>query len=223
MCIRDSFSYAQETEHLSLQIALTSETRLDKVRLHRIPGFESYLASVSAARCDESNGPAELQALEATVTDTGIDLIPRTLGLNCSVITLELELPRLAVYHVLGLADIQVVRAPYPSGTVTLSWLGSGDDGLEGTATTQSVYASCEGQNSTQLNALVLGAPTGAYAPERVVIPGDYLTTTVPCDSFTELTVSTCDEVQNCSESALRISWDDGTITGIETADCPAP
>jgi hypothetical protein len=217
------YSYAQETEALWMRLTLANKTRLDKAVLDHIPGFEAYLATVQSATCDESNGPAELQALEPTLTESGVELIPRTQGLKCTTLTLQLALPRLADYNVLGLADLQVMRAPYPSGTVTLSWVGTGDDDLEGVASTQAVYATCEGQNRTHLDALVLGPPSGPFAPERVVIPGDYLNNSVPCDTITELAVATCDEAANCVESALQVNWEASTIMEIDTLTCTAP
>ena len=217
------YSYAQETDSLFLKLTLASETRIAKVSLDQISGFEAYLADVIRAQCDDSVGPAELQALEPTSTESGIELIPTTQGLKCSTITIELELPRLAEHHVLGLADLSVTRAPYPSGTVTLSWLGTGDDGTNGVASSQSISASCNGLASVDLDALVITAPSGYLAPERVVIPGDYLMSALPCETNTQLSVSTCDDANNCSQSAINVDWNEASITGIETNTCPAP
>ena len=108
------YSYAQEAEALWMRINLANETRLDKAVLDHIPGFEAYLATIQSATCDQSTGPAELQALEPTLTESGVELTPTTPGMQCATLTLQLELPRLAEYNVLGLADLQVMRAPYP-------------------------------------------------------------------------------------------------------------
>ena len=106
---------------------------------------------------------------------------------------------------------------------MTLSWFGTGDDELEGVANTQAVYATCEGQNRTHLDALVLGPPSGPFAPERVVIPGNYLAASAQCETLTQLTVKTCDEADNCTESAVEIDWEEGSTQSIDTASCTAP
>ncbi len=223
---RDSgtvYSLAQESEGLIAEIILSNQTRVQDITLHHIPGFESYLATVNSAACDGDNAIPELLELEPTLGDEGILLSPRVSGLTCSIISLELELPQLADHFVLGLAGISVTRSPYPSGTLTLSWFGTGDDGLDGYADSHYVSASCNGEMPVLLDALVLGTPAGPLAPERVVIPGDYLETRMPCESATEFQVTTCDDALNCTESALRIDWENGNIQPIETATCTAP
>ena len=223
---RDSgtvYSLAQESEGLLIEVALANQTRIQDVTLHHIPGFESYLAEVQAASCDGESTLPELLELEASSVDEGIRLIPRNAGLTCSVIRIELSLPQLADHFVLGLADISVTRSPYPSGTLTLSWFGTGDDGLDGIAASHSISAACEDAVPVTLDALVIGTPAGALAPERVVIPGDYLQSRVPCETITEFEVTTCDEANNCTESALSVAWESGTTDPLATLSCAIP
>ena len=126
-------------------------------------------------------------------------------------------MPQLADHFVLGLSDISVTRSPYPSGTLTLSWFGTGDDGLNGIAASHSITAACENAVPVTLDALVIGAPAGSPAPERVVIPGDYLQGRCLPETITEFQVTTCDEAGNCTESALRVNWESGSTEPIAT------